>query len=114
MDYRDLIKSANNRVKEFHELQKLGAICKSGEFIPAGVHYPPITKYPAINYDEMFKGYTMPDDNFLDLYVHFPFCSKRCLFCHYPSLYNNDDNEKDRYIDALEKEFQIYKTISCI
>ncbi len=111
MDYGNLIKSANIRVKEFHELQKLGAICKSGEFIPAGIHYPPITKYPDIEYNEMFKGYSMPADNFLDLYVHFPFCSKRCLFCHYPSLYENNKAEKDNYIDALEKEFNIYKKV---
>ena len=109
MNFTDLIKSADKRADEFHELQELGAICKSGEFVPAGIHYPPITSYPDIEYEKMFAGYKMPEDGFLDLYVHFPFCSKRCLFCHYPSLYNNDNSEKDRYISALEKEFEIYK-----
>ncbi|MCR5260884.1 MAG: radical SAM protein [Candidatus Gastranaerophilales bacterium] len=108
MDLKELLISADNRVKDFHEMQELGIHCNTGEFIPAGVHYPPITRYPDIEYDEMFKGYTMPSDEYLDVYVHFPFCSKQCIFCHYPSMYKNDDAEKDRYIDALEKNFDIY------
>lgn len=108
MDFNELIKLADERVKDFHRMQELGIHCNTGEFIPAGVHYPPITKYPDIEYDEMYKGYTMPSDGMLDVYVHFPFCSKRCLFCHYPSLYNNSDEEKDKYINALEKNFDIY------
>lgn len=108
MELNDLIKNANERVNEFHELQKLGLILKNGEFFPAGVHYPPITDYPNIEYNEILKNYKMPSDGLLDLYVHFPFCSKRCLFCHYPSQYKNNNEEKDKYINALEKEFDIY------
>lgn len=108
MNFSNLIKEANKRVEEFKELQRLGMIIKTGEFIPAGVHYPPIIKYPDIEYDEMFKGYTMPDDGLLDVYVHIPFCTKQCIFCHYPSHYNSSDEEKDKYIDALEKEIDIY------
>ena len=108
MELNNLLVNANKRVKEFYELKELGVMIKDGEFFPAGVHYPPITDYPDIEYNEIFKGYTMPNDGMLDLYVHFPFCSKRCLFCHYPSQYKNDNEAKDRYIDALEKEFDIY------
>ena len=108
MELKELLISADKRVEEFHELQKLGMELKTGEFFPAGVHYPPITDYQYIEYDEMFKGYSMSEDGMLDLYVHIPFCSKRCLFCHYPSLYKNDESLKDKYIDAINKEFDIY------
>lgn len=108
MELNDLLKNANERVNDFYELQKLGLILKNGEFFPAGVHYPPITDYPNIEYNEILKNYKMPSDGLLDLYVHFPFCSKRCLFCHYPSQYKNNNEEKDKYINALEKEFDIY------
>ena len=108
MNFNNLIKQANKRVEEFKELQRLGMIIKTGEFIPAGVHYPPITEYPDIEYDKMFEGYTMPDDGLLDVYVHIPFCTKQCIFCHYPSHYNSPDEEKDKYLDALEKEMDIY------
>ena len=108
MELKDLLISANKRVDEFHEFQKLGLICNNGDYIPAGIHYPQITQYPQIGYEEMYKGYTFPEDGMIDVYVHFPFCSKRCLFCHYPSMYGNNESEKDRYIDALEKEIDIY------
>lgn len=111
MELKKLLINANKKVDEFHELQELGMHLKTGEFFPAGVHYPPITDYENIEYNKMFKGYTMPEDGMLDVYVHFPFCSKRCLFCHYPSLYKNDDEAKDKYIDALDKEFDIYLKI---
>lgn len=107
MNFNDLLSATENRIKEYRELKQLGMILKSGEFFPAGVHYPPITDYDEMPYDEMFRTYTMPENGNLDIYVHFPFCSKRCLFCHYPSLYNNDA-EKEKYIDALEKNFDIY------
>lgn len=108
MDFNTLLTLSDKRVEEFHEFQKLGLICNTGEYIPAGIHYPQITQYPEIGYDEMYEGYTFPEDGMIDVYVHFPFCSKRCLFCHYPSMYGNNESEKDRYIDALEKEFDIY------
>ena len=108
MELKELLITANKRVEEFHEFQKLGLICNNGDYIPAGIHYPQITQYPYIGYDEMYKGYTFPEDGMIDVYVHFPFCSKRCLFCHYPSMYGNNESEKDRYIDALEKEIDIY------
>lgn len=108
MVLKDLKILADKRVEDFNNMKKLGIHCNSGEFIPAGIHYPPITKYPNITQEEMFQGYNIPKDGMLDLYVHFPFCSKKCIFCHYPSLYNNDDSEKDRYINAIEKNFDIY------
>lgn len=107
MEFENLIDSVNSRIDQFHKMQELGLHCNTGEFIPAGVHYPPITHYPNIEYDKMYKGYTVPDDGLIDLYVHFPFCSRCCIFCHYPSQYNSVESNKDRYIDALEKEFKI-------
>ena len=85
MEFQELIKLADKRIEDFHEMQKLGLHCNTGEFIPAGIHYPPITLYPEIEYDKMYEGYSAPQDKMIDLYVHFPFCSKCCIFCHYPS-----------------------------
>lgn len=107
MNYKDLLFSANKRVKDFQELKNLGLLCKHDDFVPA-IHYPPITKYPKIEYDEMFKGYSIPKNGLMDVYIHFPFCTKKCIFCHYPSHYMAPDSEKDEYISALEKEMDIY------
>lgn len=45
----------------------------------------------------------------MGLYVHIPFCEKRCAFCEYTVV----DPEtiaasEDMYFDLLEKEFAIY------
>lgn len=107
MEYKDLIFSANQRLQDFYKLKDLGLLCKHDDFVPA-VHYPAITDYPEIEYDEMFKGYAPPKNGLMDVYIHFPFCTKKCVFCHYPSHYGAPDSEKDQYIDALEKEMDIY------
>ena len=39
MDFKDLLISAEKRVQDFHEMQKLGLHCNHGDFVPA-VHYP--------------------------------------------------------------------------
>jgi oxygen-independent coproporphyrinogen-3 oxidase len=103
----EIIEKANRCLKDFSNLQKVGMLPKDGAFFPAGVHYPPITDYQDIDEDTMFETYTLPEDKMFDVYVHIPFCRKRCVFCHYPSLYGAVDEEKDRYLDALEKEMDI-------
>lgn len=94
------------RWKEFQHFQELGLIPVHGDFSPAGVHYPPITNYAPITQEKAYEGWheTVPGE--MDVYVHIPFCHKRCLFCHYPSHYNCGDAEKDTYLDALEKEME--------
>lgn len=107
MDFKDLLISANKRVEDYYKFKELGMFCKHDDFVPA-IHYPPITKYPLINYDEMFKNYTPPANELMDVYIHIPFCTKRCVFCHYPSLYGSSESEKDKYLDAMEKEMDLY------
>lgn len=44
----------------------------------------------------------------LGLYVHIPFCSKKCYYCDFAS-YVNSEHLIDEYIDALLKELNLYK-----
>ncbi len=107
MNFNDLINISEERITEFNNFKKLGLLCLNDDFVPA-IHYPSITKYPPISYDEMFLGYTPPENKLMDVYIHIPFCSTKCIFCHYPSLYNAHEAEKDKYLDALDKEMDIY------
>lgn len=112
MELIDLLSRANKRIDELNELISLGMIYKQSNFLPGGIHYPYWTTYPKIAYDEMFKGYKLPENKELDAYVHFPFCTTKCVFCHFPAVYNAPNEEKDRYISAIEKEMDIYmKTV---
>ncbi len=100
------INQSTPRWEEFKRFQELGLIPVHGDFSPAGVHYPPITNYLPTTQEEAYQNYTETNPSEFDVYVHIPFCHKRCLFCHYPSHYNCGDSEKDTYLDALEKEMQ--------
>lgn len=102
-----IIKDAEERVRDFRRFQEEGLICRSGDFFPS-VHYPPITMYPPISEKDLFKSYENPPDGLFDLYAHLPFCIQHCTFCHYPVKVGELAEEKDRYLDALEKEMDIY------
>lgn len=103
---RDYIALSEARWKEFQEFQRLGLIPKHGDFSPAGVHYPPITNYKPLTQEEAYHDYHETVDGEFDVYVHIPFCHRRCLFCHYPSHYHCAAEEKDRYLTALDKEME--------
>ena len=45
------------------------------------------------------------------LYVHIPFCVKKCKYCDFVSFESCED--KDRYIDALIGEMKSYKGVFC-
>lgn len=104
-----VLDKARERLEEFRRFQKAGLICTTGEFFPTGVHYPPITMYPQVEEEDFFATYQLPADGKLDVYLHIPFCKQRCLFCHYPlKLGRHQEDEKDRYLDAFEKEMDLY------
>lgn len=99
---------AKARVNDYKRLQAAGLICKHGDFFPS-VHYPPITMYPPLTEEELFATYIPPQDKLFDIYAHIPFCLRHCTFCHYPVLHGDSNiEEKDRYLQALEKEMDLY------
>lgn len=107
MTESDLIKCTEETVKDIKELRESGLICLDGQFFPT-VHYPPITMYPPITEEILFEGYHNPPNNSFVIYVHIPFCMKYCTFCHYPVKIGDLSEEKDYYLDMLEKEIDIY------
>jgi oxygen-independent coproporphyrinogen-3 oxidase len=103
----EIIANARQFLEGYHELKRLGFINKIGDFFPS-VHYPPITMYEPVTQEEMFAGYSLPEDGLFDIYAHIPFCRQRCVYCHYPVKFGDQPLEKDKYLDALEKEMDIY------
>ena len=46
----------------------------------------------------------------LGIYVHIPFCRKRCHFCYFKVYTGKDSSEIDRYLDAVVHELTLYST----
>ena len=105
-----LIERGRGRIGDLNQLREAGLICKDGDFFPS-VHYPPITMYPPVTQEELFEGYTVPEDGLFDVYAHIPFCHRRCVFCHYPVKFGEQIDEKNRYLDALEREMDLYMNL---
>lgn len=105
----DLIRVVQEKIKDMdiNQLKNAGLINLQGLFFPS-VHYPSITMYPDIDEAALFEGYQKPRDGFFDIYAHLPFCIKYCTFCHYPVKIGEQLEEKDKYLNALEKEIDIY------
>lgn len=85
---------------------------------------PRYTSYPtAIEFKESFtyenlKNALARNDKFsldsklpLSIYVHLPFCKSACYFCGCNVIYTSKEDKKDRYIDYLNKEINILKTL---
>lgn len=47
-------------------------------------------------------------DTPLGLYVHIPFCRKRCRFCYFRVYTDKNGSEVDVYMDALAREVDLY------
>lgn len=106
--YARLRENALKRFEEVEELQRKGLVCLDGDFVPS-VHYPPITQYPQVTEDFVLKDYSMPSDGMMDVYVHFPFCERHCLFCHYPGKVGPQIEEKTKYVSYMEREIDLYR-----
>ncbi len=44
----------------------------------------------------------------LGIYVHIPFCRKRCHFCYFKVYTGKDSTEIEAYLDAVRKELALY------
>src|SRR5439155_1092843 len=50
----------------------------------------------------------------LGLYLHIPFCRKRCKFCYFRVYTDKNARDVETYIDALVKEVELYSRLPII
>jgi oxygen-independent coproporphyrinogen-3 oxidase len=50
----------------------------------------------------------------LGLYLHIPFCRKRCKFCYFRVYTDKNSNEIQTYLDALTKEVEFYSRMPAV
>jgi oxygen-independent coproporphyrinogen-3 oxidase len=73
-------------------------------------NYPPYSAWSTGEVHAALDVLNTPpkDERRLGLYMHIPFCRKRCKFCYFRVYTDKNANEVDVYIDSLAKEIALY------
>lgn len=73
-------------------------------------NYPPFSQWKPEFVGDALAALDQPPrvDDPLGLYLHIPFCRKRCRFCYYKVYTDKNASEIEVYLDALIKENEIY------
>ena len=73
-------------------------------------NYPPFSVWSreAVERDVRPALATRPADVPLGLYLHIPFCRKRCHFCYFRVYTDKNAKEIQTYLDTLAREWELY------
>src|SRR4051812_41046659 len=73
-------------------------------------NYPPFSAWTKEHVPAALAALETPpaDDRKLGLYLHIPFCRKRCKFCYFRVYTDKNASDVDVYMDALAREVQLY------
>jgi oxygen-independent coproporphyrinogen-3 oxidase len=73
-------------------------------------NYPPFSQWSKHGVADALRVLERParTDDPLGLYLHIPFCRKRCKFCYFKVYTDKNASEIELYLDALIKENELY------
>ena len=78
-------------------------------------NYPPFSQWNAEAVPEVMTALgSAPRDVPLGLYLHIPFCRKRCKFCYFRVYTDKAANDIEVYLSALSKEIEIVSKQPCM
>ena len=71
-------------------------------------NYPPFSQWSADRLPEVERALAAPPRPIpLGLYLHVPFCRKRCKFCYFKVFTGKNASEIETYVEALCKEIEL-------
>ena len=71
-------------------------------------NYPPFSLWSADHLGEVTAAIEAPPaDVPLGLYLHIPFCRKRCKFCYFKVFTDNKADDIETYVSALSREIEL-------
>lgn len=71
-------------------------------------NYPPFSQWTREQLSEVETAMQQPPrDVPLGLYLHIPFCRKRCKFCYFKVFTDNRPNDIEAYVSALAQEIEL-------
>ncbi|WP_164100520.1 coproporphyrinogen-III oxidase family protein [Candidatus Laterigemmans baculatus] len=77
-------------------------------------NYPPFSQWNREALPEIEAALHAPPnvDTPLGLYLHIPFCRKRCKFCYFKVFTDVNAKEIQRYVDALDREIELVSRLA--
>src|SRR6185436_7918567 len=80
---------------------------KAGNYFVS--NYPPYSFWKPEHVADAYAALDRPaPDTPLGLYLHIPFCRKRCHFCYFRVYTDKNAGEILRYLDAAIQELRLY------
>lgn len=71
-------------------------------------NYPPFSQWDADSLDDVRRALNSPPREVpLGLYLHIPFCRKRCKFCYFKVFTDNKPDDIHRYVEGLAREIEL-------
>ena len=71
-------------------------------------NYPPYSQWTPEALPAIREAMSRPPQNLpLGLYLHIPFCRKRCKFCYFKVFTDKNANEIENYVSALSREIEL-------
>src|SRR2546421_11011649 len=79
-------------------------------------NYPPFPVWSPQHLPAIERALDAPADRDtrLGLYLHIPFCRKRCKFCYFRVYTDKNADDVKVYTDALVKEVELYSRTACV
>jgi oxygen-independent coproporphyrinogen-3 oxidase len=79
-------------------------------------NYPPFSFWKPAHLDRAQQSLNTPPrpDTPLGLYLHIPFCRKRCKFCYFRVYTDKNARDVETYLDALVKEIELYSRLPVV
>jgi oxygen-independent coproporphyrinogen-3 oxidase len=79
-------------------------------------NYPPFSCWKPAQLPEALAALNRPPgaDTPLGLYLHIPFCRKRCKFCYFRVYTDKNARDVDSYSEALVREVELYSKLPCV
>ncbi len=75
-------------------------------------NYPPFSQWSADNLGDVQAALNSPPANVpLGLYLHIPFCRKRCKFCYFKVFTDKHADQIERYLAALSREIELVSRV---
>lgn len=78
-------------------------------------NYPPFSQWTEQQLHHVETAMASPPNDVpLGLYLHIPFCRKRCKFCYFRVYTDKNANEIETYVSALSREIELVSHTACM